>query len=332
MRQLSYRFLARMLSMSVGGPRLSVLIYHRVLPQLDPLFPSEVDAAAFAAQMTLVSQMFRVLPLDEAIVRLRHGTLPSGAAAITFDDGYADNAEIALPILRRAGVPATFFIATGFLNGGRMWNDTIIEFVRRLPGPVLDLRSLGFGQYRTGSLTERTAAIESLIRALKYLPPVDRRQKLELIVNSVRVPLPDDLMMRSEQVRQLYRAGMGIGGHTVNHPILASIDKEDARTEMATGKQELEDIIGAPVSLFAYPNGKPGQDYRQEHVNLAKEVGFEAALSTAWGAAGKHADCYQIPRFTPWDRNPDRFRLRMAHNLTRGDGERTAVPYAQAAS
>jgi peptidoglycan/xylan/chitin deacetylase (PgdA/CDA1 family) len=317
MKHLPFRMLARMMSQSFGGPRLSILIYHRVLPQRDPLFPQEVDAAEFARQMALVSAMFKVLPLEEGISRLRQGTLPAGAAAITFDDGYADNAEIALPILRQAGITATFFIASGFLDGGRMWNDTIIEFVRRFPGTILDLRQLGLGEYPVSSHLERRAAIQKLISSLKYLPPAERSRTVDDVVKSTDVGLPDNLMMRSDQVRQLHAAGMGIGAHTVTHPILAATQLAQARKEMAEGKRQLQEIIDAPVNLFAYPNGKPGQDYSQEHVAIARDLGFSAAFSTIWGAANRSTDLFQIPRFTPWDQDPVRFQARMAANLVR---------------
>ena len=89
--------------------------------------------------------MFNVIPLLDAVRHSAAGTLPPRAACITFDDGYADNAEVALPILQRHKLHATFFVATGFLNGGRMWNDTIIELVRRAPDGVLDFSAFGLG-------------------------------------------------------------------------------------------------------------------------------------------------------------------------------------------
>jgi peptidoglycan/xylan/chitin deacetylase (PgdA/CDA1 family) len=133
----------------------------------------------------------------------------------------------------------------------------------------------------------------------------------------VPADLPDDLMMTSEQIRLLHRAGMEIGGHTVNHPIVARMDGAAARNEIAGGKEALEGIIGAPVRLFAYPNGKPGTDYLADHVAMVKSLGFEAAVSTSWGAATIDSDPYQLPRFTPWDREQFRFTLRMLQNLQR---------------
>jgi hypothetical protein len=71
------------------------------------------------------------------------------------------------------------------------------------------------------------------------------------------------------------------------------------------------------VRLFAYPNGSPRRDYHAEHAALARELGFDAAVSAAWGAARAGDDLYQIPRFTPWDRADWRFGLRLAHNAMR---------------
>ena len=297
-----------------GASGLSILIYHRVLAQRDPLFPAELDQNDFDLHLRLIKSMFTVIPLIDAVRHIRAGTLPPRAACITFDDGYADNAEVALPILQRHGLNATFFVATGFLNGGRMWNDTVIELVRRAPDGVIDAASLGLGKHAIGSVEERKQAISALIAQLKYLPMGERLDQVNRLVDLVKIDLPNDLMMVSAQVRELHNAGMGIGGHTVNHPILAKIPTALARSEIAQGKATLEDMIGGAVPLFAYPNGKPGADYQAEHVGIARELGFEGAVSTSWGAS-KQPDVYQLPRFSPWDRTRLRFAVRMAKNL-----------------
>lgn len=311
------RSLMQMLSPAGSRARLSILIYHRVLPRFDPLFPTELDADRFEAQMRLVATGFRFLPLGEAVAALRKGTLPARTACITFDDGYADNAEIALPILRRLGIPATFFVATGFLNGGRMWNDTVIEAIRTAPGALLDLQGMGLGVHDLGSVSQRQSAIPALLGQLKYLPLDERLAMVERVRSAAGGVLPENLMMTDAQVRELHAAGMEIGGHTVNHPILARLDEAQARKEIADGRATLESIIRAPVTLFAYPNGKPDQDYQAAHVRIARELNFSAAVSTAWGTADASTDPHQLPRFTPWDRSHMRFLLRMAQNLRR---------------
>ncbi|NND60389.1 MAG: polysaccharide deacetylase family protein, partial [Gammaproteobacteria bacterium] len=121
-------------ALSPAGPRARLLImtFHRVLPAPDPMLRFEIDRARFGAQLDLLGQYFNILRLDEACERMRAGELPARALCLTFDDGYASNVTEALPELQSRGLPGTFFIATAFLNGGRMFNDTVIETVRRL--------------------------------------------------------------------------------------------------------------------------------------------------------------------------------------------------------
>lgn len=309
------RMLGSLLSPAGARARLSILIYHRVLPAPDPLFPVEVDAARFEAQMRLVAAHFNVLPLAEAAERLQRGALPARAACITFDDGYADNAEIALPILQRHGLSATFFIATDYLDGGRMWNDDVIEAVRGAVGPDLDLSPLNLGRHAVRNAVEKRAAIDAIISLIKYFPEQGRAEQAARIADIAQALMPVNLMMTTPQVRALHAAGMTIGGHTAHHPILARLQPAEAKQEIAHGKETLEGIIGERINLFAYPNGKPSQDYAREHVAMVRELGFQAAVSTAWGAATRDTDIFQLPRFTPWDISPQRFLLRMLNNL-----------------
>ena len=303
--------------LSPGGPRgrLSILVFHRVLSQPDPLFPGEPDARRFSEILSWVGRWFHVLPLDEAVSRLGTGTLPERAAAITFDDGYADNATNALPILRQHGIRATFFIATSFLDGGRMWNDSVIEAVRAHRGKALDLSDAGLGSFAVESDGQRRTAIETLLGRIKYLEPLKRVETVERIVAIVEGDLPDDLMMRSGQVLELRNAGMQVGAHTCSHPILKIAADDDARAEITRSKIALESLLGESVSLFAYPNGKPDVDYSATHVAMVREAGFVAAVSTAPGIAMQSADVHQLPRFTPWDRTRSRFGMRMLANL-----------------
>jgi peptidoglycan/xylan/chitin deacetylase (PgdA/CDA1 family) len=300
---------------------LSILIYHRVVPEHDPLVPDAICAAEFDWQLALLNRWFTMLSLREATARLLNGTLPIRAACITFDDGYADNVTVALPCLRRHRLTATFFVATSFIDGGRMWNDTVIEAVRRVQGDIVDARFLGLGMLRVSSLKLRRQAIASLLGAIKYLPPEERQERVDQLGLQACGNLPSDLMMTAEQVRYLLASGMEIGAHTISHPILASLDSQQAGREISECKNQLEAITGTRVSLFAYPNGKPRRDYRAEHVDLVKRLGFEAAVSTAWGVAHAGSDPFQLPRFTPWDKTPGRFLARLLCNTFQTDVE-----------
>ncbi|MDH5552166.1 MAG: polysaccharide deacetylase family protein [Nitrosomonas sp.] len=311
------RMVASTLSPAGKNARLSIAIYHQVKEEDDELLGVSASAPIFDLQVEYFSKYFNVLPLHEAVQRLQDGTLPSRAACITFDDGYADNEAVALPILQKHGVSATFFVATGFINGGIMWNDVVIEWMRRVPVDTLDLTKMDLGKHVIETPSQRREALYSLINTLKYLPFETRKQRIDQLCSLIPVSLPDNLMMTSEQVIKLHRAGMGIGVHTVNHPILARLTNEAVFSEIAACKETLEQMINAPVRLFAYPNGKPGQDYLPDHIEIIKSLGFDAACTTAWGAAKKGCDLYQLPRFTPWDSDYWKFMLHMSRNMVR---------------
>jgi peptidoglycan/xylan/chitin deacetylase (PgdA/CDA1 family) len=313
-----YAPLFKTIAIAGAAKRLSVLIFHRVHAQRDELFPAEPNAAEFELRMRWIANCFHVLPLAEALNCLREHRLPARALAITFDDGYADNHDVALPILRKLGLHATFFIATGFLNGGRMFNDSLIETVRRASGEHLDASMVGLNKLPLNNPAQRRAAIDALIGKIKYLPMAQRLDAVAQIAAAAGVRLPDDLMMSSAQVRALHQAGMGIGAHTVHHPILARAETNEAKDEIVAGRAALQDIIGERVGLFAYPNGRPDLDYRRQHVELVRELGFDAAVSTAMGAMSAADDFYQVPRFTPWNWHRMRASLLMARNLLSG--------------
>ena len=313
--------LLHLLSPGGANARLSVLIFHRVPVQPDPLFPGEIDATQFDSICAWLARWFHVMPLEAACHALAAGSLPARALAITFDDGYADNHDVALPILRKHGLVATFFIAVGYLNGGRMWNDTIVEAIRGARRDTVDFSAVGLadvGPLRLASTDDKRAAVGRSLSACKYLPLDERERVAHALAAATGATLPGDLMMSSQQVQALHRAGMAIGGHTVKHPILTTLQAADARREIVSGKQWLEALLQAPVKSFAYPNGRPVRDYAADHAAMAREAGFDCAVSTAPGAASSASDPFQIPRFTPWDRSRWAFGLRLARNLRSG--------------
>lgn len=304
------RVLGGLLSGNASRASLVILIYHRVLREPDLLLPSEPSAAEFEAQMDLVAELFTVLPLREAVKRLRSGTLPRRALSITFDDGYANNLHVAQPILARRGLPATIFVAPGFLEGGRMFNDTVIEAIRRSP-PEIDLSPVGLGMLQLSDVATRRAAVDTIIGKLKYLAEDQRRDVADRIAEIAGDRLSTNLMLTPAEVLEAHREGMEVGAHTVNHPILLRADPSVARREIVQSKHRLEEIIGEPVRSFAYPNGRPQRDYDAQHVSMARDAGFEQAVSTAWGAASAGSDMMQLPRIAPWDRKATRFAARI---------------------
>lgn len=300
----------------IGRGKLNIFIYHSVKAAPDPLMPFEPDVARFDMILGFLRRWFTVLPLGEAVQRLSDGTLPSAAASITLDDGYADNLTRLLPLLERHGLPATVFVADGYLDGGCMWNDVIIESVRGCKADRLDLSLEGLPTLPLDSLQARRKAIDMLLPLVKYKPLAQRTPLAATIARRAGVTVPTDLMLTSSQLQALSRSPLlTIGAHTHMHPILAVEDDATAREEISASKRRIEALIDRPVALFAYPNGRPDKDYTARDVALVRATGFVAAVSTAPGFATAASSSLELPRFTPWDQSLPRFAVRMARHL-----------------
>ena len=157
-----------------------ILTFHQVPKEHDPISPGLAHARVFADQMRWLKTYCRVLPLPEAAEKLREHRLPTRAACVTFDDGYADNHDVAAPILAEIGLPATFFVTGGAIEQGIMWNDLVIEGFRRANGR-LDLTATGFSVYQLVDNASRMAAINDVIARLKYQELEARRTIAESI-------------------------------------------------------------------------------------------------------------------------------------------------------
>lgn len=307
--------ISSLMSGSAARRKLQILIFHRVLPCLDPFQPSEVTVADFDWQMQLVSQYFNVLPLADAVARLYTHQLPPRALCVTFDDGYRDNIELALPVLKRHGVNATFFIASGFTGEGVMFCDVIRECLQHTTLQRLDADFLGLErQLSLATHVDRLAAIGTVNNRVKYTPLGQRQDWLDLLEARTGITAPRNLMMREDELRALAAAGMGVGGHTVQHPILSCEVAAVARDQITDNRRHLEQMLQQPVTLFAYPNGKPGSDYTDEHKVLLRKEGFAAAVSTGHGVSTPTTDPFELRRFTPWDKTPLRFWARLQQN------------------
>jgi peptidoglycan/xylan/chitin deacetylase (PgdA/CDA1 family) len=291
--------------------RVCIITYHRILEHNDPLLEPEPDVETFTWQMETLAACFNVLTLPDAMIAIRDNKVPPRAVCISFDDGYRSCHDFALPILNSLGLPATVFVTTGYLDGGNMWNDRIIKAVRHLPEGTLDLREIGMGLHTISELKDRKEIAQKISDDCKYVPTEDRTKVIEKLEQLAGNDLSTNLMLTREMIVNLSKHGIEIGGHTVTHPILAKLSDDDARFEIVENKRVLEKIIGKPLQLFAYPNGKAEVDFDRRHVEMVRAAGYTAAFTTAFGTATKMNDFFQIPRSRPWDLTPLIFSMRL---------------------
>ena len=280
--------------------KLSVFLFHKVPLQSDPLVPGDITLAAFERVLDQIVSQFHVLPLEDAVARLQSGRLPRRAACITFDDGYADWMAGAAPALLKRNLHATFFITTGQFDGLPLWHERIHAAVRAHPGPVLDIAMPSLGKPSLATLVDRMALVVRLEQELKYLT-LAARQKALLQLEAAAGVRPEALPVMSEaQLRDLHSQGFGVGGHTINHPILDYCSERELVEEIVGVKDRLQAIVGGTIAGFAYPNGRPHADFSRHHVEAVRRAGYTYAVTTHWGAATSNTSPFQIPRFTPW--------------------------------
>jgi peptidoglycan/xylan/chitin deacetylase (PgdA/CDA1 family) len=295
-----------------GAGRLCILNYHRILATPDHLIDSDPDIETFRWQMRLLAECFNVMPLHEAVETMASGRMPPRAVAITFDDGYRSFHDLALPVLSEFNLPATVFVTTGHMDAhSSMWNDMILEAVRRLPPTSLDMRAFGLGELPLNGIEQRRRAAARLTDCCKYLSPLEREAFTTRLQQLAGTALQQDLMLDADMLRTLTQHRIEIGGHTVSHPILTRLDDETARREIVDNKRQLEAIVGQPLRLFAYPNGKRSTDYTAAHVRMLEEAGYSAAFNTEIGAATRAHPRFELPRACPWDPTPPMFAARL---------------------
>src|SRR5262245_19719772 len=246
--------------------RALILMYHRIADDEDYLGMC-VPPAVFDRQLELLRRRAEVLPLREVVRRLASDhVLAHDVAAITFDDGYRDNLDKALPLLERHALPATVFVTTGFIDGSvRPAGDRLREAVEAIwkrgiaPSSWPPLANgwdtlVGETLARPGS----TEALRRLRVGIKRASPdVEARilTQLETLAGDL-VESASSLMLDWDGVRTLAKRGVEIGSHTLSHPILSQVPLAAAEHELRASRERLEAEIGEQVIGFAFPNGQ----------------------------------------------------------------------------
>jgi len=290
-----------------------ILNYHRLCKKEDPFFPA-LPVDIFQKQVEWLADNFRVLPVGELVERSRKGKPLDGTVAITFDDGYSDNYELAFPILKSLQLPATFFVTTNFIDGQMPWFDRIHYAIRKT-GKAFGHLKLNGKSYDIplGSIPERLNAISFVKSRLKKIPAPVMQSYIEEIEKRLHVgPVQTDAIrfMNWNQLREMASAGMEIGSHTLSHPIFSLLPDSQTRVEIAESKTYLEEKLRQPVRSFCYPNGKTG-DFSETTKKLIKEAGYSSAVTTEIGYFTYETDLYEIPRFYTSIRHPATFSLNL---------------------
>ncbi len=287
---------------------LTILTYHRVLPDDEartyPLGSLAMPETHFREQMALAADRFVVLPLREALTRLRAGS-DEALLAVTFDDGYDDNAALAAPILEKQAIRGTFFLVSDFVLAGRpMWFDLIAR-------AWSDLGPSALAESCNDFLDTCPERLHDLMAALKQCDP-SRRERLVRELGSRLDPARLPRAMSPDQARSLSTRGHEIASHTSTHPLLPQLDDESLARELTASRDALAELIGTPPEGLCYPNG----DHDDRVVAAARDAGYTYACTTRPGVNTPDRDTFRLQRI---DMTP------RATSDARGHSSRTAT-------
>lgn len=204
---------------------------------------------------------------------------------LTFDDGYRDNYELALPILRAHGAKALFFIVPGFIdNGTTAWWDEIAWMVHSSDVPAEGV--LPFAQAKSFDGGDERV-IRALVQRYKELPGAMTDSYLNGLAERLgtgRCPGRTDHWISWDMAREMRAAGMGIGGHTMTHPVLAQLPPEQQRAEVDACGRRLEEELKEPMRWFSYPVGSRAS-FTADTERIVEDAGVEIAFSFYGGLA-----------------------------------------------
>jgi peptidoglycan/xylan/chitin deacetylase (PgdA/CDA1 family) len=275
-------------------PCLLVLTYHRIGTPAEAPYYAPIWAAspgAFREQVARLRDTYRVVTLEEAVALAGTGfRVTEPTALVTFDDGYRDNFDVALPILTELGVPAAFFLPTAFFQEPRLpWWDFVAYAVNRATVPVLRLERPEAIEIDLEH-TPRAEAVARVVRACldHHVDTGDERGFRAHLEDRAGVGVDDAalgraLFMTWDQARALAATpGMAVGSHAHSHRTLARLSEDEQRAELNESRRVLEREVGREVVALAYPYGWPGA-FDAATERLAREAGYRLALTGVEG-------------------------------------------------
>ena len=275
------------------------LVYHRIgVREGDPeteLVPA-LPLARFDRQLRHLCRFYAVVPVEElpaaAARRRRGGRFP---VSVTFDDDVPEHVEHALPVLRRRGVVATFFLCGRRLDADQprsTWWERLQRAVDR--GQEMSVVSVALPNAATGARGERPPDIHSLALAMEELPPAERDVAAERL-RQLAGDDPPDSGLSILGIGTLAASGQRIGFHTRRHDPLTRLDDRALARALTDGRAELEGAAGSPVNTIAYPHG----DVDARVAEAAREAGYRLGFTAARTAVTPVADSMTLGRFDP---------------------------------
>jgi peptidoglycan/xylan/chitin deacetylase (PgdA/CDA1 family) len=267
----------------------------------------KISAGKLRPMLTWLNKRYSMGTLSSSLEALSSSANGPSLVALTMDDGYRDNATHLLPFLQELNIPATIYLESRPLDERRTnWSHLFFWLVKREGAEAVARRYLTLSEDADTLeglrrvLEEGDEKLEYRVkRVLKYDADFDDRDRVlgELFRQSGgdEQALADELYLTWDQARQLRDAGWELGGHTINHPVLARLTEAQASEEIGTGGASLARELGADATSFAYPFGRPW-DYDENSLNAVRSSKFKNAVTTTAGTNDPKTDPFKLKR------------------------------------
>lgn len=260
---------------------VNVLLYHRVCDlKVDP-WRLATKPEQFELQMKYIKENYNILRFEDDWSNVKQKSI-----VITFDDGYIDNYQYAIPILDKYNIPATFFICTDNIGTKDLfwWDElTTILFNPRVNGMELNYNNK---KYKLNGQTEKKKVCMEIRNLLIDMDDEKRRSDLKYIHNilsKVNFDVESNRSMNIHEIREISKNhNITIGAHTKSHTRLAGLDYEQQYIEINESKIILQNMIGTEVNVFSYPFGEE-KDFTKKTIEIVKKSGFKKAAMVANG-------------------------------------------------
>ncbi len=291
--------------------RAILLAYHRVNDERDPFFPA-LPRTVFADQLEYLAAHYRVQPLEEVAAWLAAGAEGPPRASITIDDGYPDTLEVALPEIRRLGLPATLFLATAPPETGMpLWTDLTRWIVKHARAADVSVPALGLRAQPLGGTASRLRLLAALLGRLKTRGPAEVDGGVAELRARLDPQGPPLRLLSWGDVRELAAGGIALGGHTHRHYMVSRLNDEVLRDEITRSISLVEERVGGRVQSFAYPNGEAA-DYDPRAIAVLRGLGLHCAVTCRTALARPEHDPFQLPRLYTSEPSLALFAARLA--------------------
>jgi peptidoglycan/xylan/chitin deacetylase (PgdA/CDA1 family) len=295
----------------------AILMYHSVVE--DPKVTDSVlgisrSRASFEAHMETLAREFSPVSMQDVGKFARDGKeLPRRAVAVTFDDGFADNYEVALPILNRYGVPATIYLMVDAVASGLLPWYCRLRFAFNTTRRAEWIDAEKNQTYSLSTQEARAAAMTAAWERGAKMTGTTQEEFVQRIEKSLEIePFRSEhgLMLTWEQARRWRRAGHAIGAHTLSHPNLAQVKVSEARSEIVRSKQKIEEELDEVVEHFSYPHPALNPQWSQQTLEITREAGYKTAVLTTRGPVRAGDEALALKRInTPADLDQFKFNL-----------------------